>query len=170
MNKVLIFLSIFGIVSLSATQQYQKSCEDILEYNAVAKDGIYYIDPNMDGKPVEVYCDMKNSGYIEFKLKEYKHKDGSSDIAWASKTGHVYNKNEIIELGGLISEGIVPKYKMVHTIRKADVIKGTFNNSITFMAKSLENDEFYHIHFINGLFTRIEMSGDTDLPSLWLFK
>ena len=55
------------LISFSATRglyynQPGHSCKDIRDSGFFKKDGEYWIDPEKNGKPIKVYCDMTTDG------------------------------------------------------------------------------------------------------------
>ena len=55
------------VISFSATRglyynQPGHSCKDIRDSGFFKKDGEYWIDPEKNGKPIKVYCDMTTDG------------------------------------------------------------------------------------------------------------
>jgi len=59
-NKVAVE-SVANIGSVDLPEDYCKSCQEILDNNPAATDGIYEIDPDGNG-PIEVYCNMTTDG------------------------------------------------------------------------------------------------------------
>lgn len=53
--------SVANIGSVDLPEDFCQSCQEILDNNPAATDGIYEIDPDGSG-PVEVYCDMTTDG------------------------------------------------------------------------------------------------------------
>jgi len=73
-------------------QSLFSSCEEILYYNSNATDGVYLIDPDLNGElsPFMVYCDMNNGGWIviqrrlngktDFNRNWEEYKDGFGSL------------------------------------------------------------------------------------------
>ena len=54
-------ISVLGVLGKVSTNP-GNSCKDILERGATTGDGEYWIDPQKNGDPLKVYCDMTTDG------------------------------------------------------------------------------------------------------------
>lgn len=67
---IYLHLSIVADRGLNANNPAH-SCKEIRDQGILKKDGKYWIDPEKNGKPLKVYCDMTTDGGIVIKYIFY---------------------------------------------------------------------------------------------------